>query len=287
LDYIGSHTIHNQQWIQFNPGALPQGDLANKTLQERRKLHGWGAIDAWVPWGWNKYESATIGIKNREWKGLFFMSNFTWAKALSTATNPLGNDVCNFHVDYWDLWHGRSNFIGERRSISAWSYNLPFGSKMAYKLSGVADAIAGGWVISGITEFASGAPVNTNYSDNSGTATGYQQADRVPGCDLKAAPGDRFQYFNTACFTIPKFGTWGNAAQNLVDGGGINNWNITLKKMFNIRESHRLEFRVEMYNAFNVTQWGPPTTSLASTSFGRVGSTRPARQMQGSLFYTF
>ena len=80
FDYIGSHTIHNSQWVQFNPGELPVGPLANLSLQERRRLRGWGSIDGWVPWGSGKYESGTLGIKNREWNGLSFMSNLTWAK---------------------------------------------------------------------------------------------------------------------------------------------------------------------------------------------------------------
>ena len=83
------------------------------------------------------------------------------------------------------------------------------------------------------------------------------------------------------------FGTFGTANQGLIDEPGINNWNITMKKGFFFAEGKELEFRGEMFNAFNVTQWGAPTTSLASTSFGRIGSTRPARQLQFGFFFTF
>src|SRR4029434_6023195 len=83
--YIGSHTIHNSQWVQFNPGELPVGPLANLSLQERRRLKGWGCVVGWGVWGSGKYESGTLGIKNREWHGLSFMSNLTWAKNLTTS----------------------------------------------------------------------------------------------------------------------------------------------------------------------------------------------------------
>ena len=62
---------------------------------------------------------------------------------------------------------------------------------------------------------------------------------------------------------------------------------MTIKKTFPIREEHQIEFRIESFNIFNVTQWGRATTALNSGNFGRVGNTRPARQIQLALFYTF
>src|SRR4030095_5811869 len=97
----------------------------------------------------------------------------------------------------------------------------------------------------------------------------------------------RFQWFNTACFVDAAFGTFGTSNQGTIAEPVINNWNITLKKGFFFGEGKELEFRGELFNAFNVTQWGTPTTPLASTSFGRIGSTRPARQLQFGLFFTF
>lgn len=287
LDYIGSHTIHNSQWVQLNPGELPVGALANLSLQERRRLKGWGSIDSWVPWGSGKYQSGTLGIKNRDWKGLSFMSNLTWAKNLTTSSSLIASDRGNPHYKYYDIWKGRSNFVPTLRNISAWSYNLPFGRRMQYKLDGVLDAIAGGWVISGITEFSMGAPATASTLDNSGTGTGVQYPNRVPGCDIKDAAGDRFQWFNTKCFVNPAFATWGTANQGLIDDPGINNWNITLKKAFSLGEAKDLEFRGEFFNAFNHTQWAGANTALDSTSFGRIGGTRQARQLQFGLFATF
>ena len=38
IDYLGSHTIHNQQFVDLNAPALPQGNLANVSLQDRRRF---------------------------------------------------------------------------------------------------------------------------------------------------------------------------------------------------------------------------------------------------------
>lgn len=287
MDYLGSHTIHNSQWVQLNPGELPLGDLADVPLQERRRLKGWGNIDSWVPWGSAKYQAMTAGVRNRGWRGFSFMSNFTWAKNLTTSRSLIDSDAGNPHYKYYDIWRGRSEFVPTVRNVSAWSYDLPVGRGKRFELTGVADAIVGGWAISGITEFSTGAPKTARYTDNTGTGAGRQNADRVPGCDIGDAPGDRFEWFNTACFTVPEFGHWGTAAQGLINDPGINNWNITVKKYFPVKETHRIEFRADLFNAFNHTQWGTSNTSLNSSSYGRIGNTRPARQLQFSLYYTF
>ena len=54
-------------------------------------------------------------------------------------------------------------------------------------------------------------------------------------------------------------------------------------------EAARVEFRADLFNAFNHTQWGNATnTTLPSNvNAGRITSTRPPRQMQFSLSFHF
>ena len=150
LDYLGSHTIHNSQFVVLNPGEQPLGPLADLDLQARRRLPGWGSVNSWVPWGWARYQSGTIGVKNRKWNGFTFMSNFIWAKNLTSSRSIISSDTGNRHYKFYDIWRGRSEFIPTARSVSAWSYELPLGRGRGHDLSGVANAVLGGWVVSGI-----------------------------------------------------------------------------------------------------------------------------------------
>ena len=288
VDYVGSHTVHNQQFVNLNAAALPVGDLANLPLQDRRRLPGWNIIGSWVPWGWQKYHSGTVGVKNQEWRGLTMMANFMWAKNLSSSRSVIGSDQGNTHFRYYDLWRGRANFTPTARFVSAWSYRLPFGhGRRSSALSGLADTVLGGWIISGITEFSTGTPETVLAFGNSGTGESNQLPDRIPGCDLGDAPRDRFDWFNRSCFVQPKFGTWGNASQGLINNPGINNWNITLARTFKLKETQQLELRVESFNTFNHTQWGNVVTNMDSSAYGRISGTRPARQLQAALSYHF
>ena len=53
----------------------------------------------------------------------------------------------------------------------------------------------------------------------------------------------------------PAVGTLGDPSKNLVRGPGIENFNISLVKGIPVWERVHLQFRVEMYNAFNHTQF--------------------------------
>lgn len=286
-DYLGSHTIHNQQFVDLNSPALPQGSLANVSLQQRRRLPAWGQWLTWVNWGYAKYNSATLSLRNREWHGLSVLSSFMWAKNLTSSESPIANDRNNYDFRNWDLWHGKAVLTPDFRFVTSYSYRLPFGEGQKYALSGVADTLLGGWVLSGITEFLTGVPRPIFATDNSGTGLGLQHANRIAGCDVNDATRDRFQWFNTSCFQNPAFGTWGNAGQGILNDPGINNWNMTFGKVFKIREQQRLEFKLETFNTFNHTQWIGATTNMASANFGRITAARPARQIQGSLFFRF
>ena len=287
IDYLGSHTIHNQQFVDLNAPALPQGSLASLSLQDRRRFPLWGQWLTWVNWGYSNYNSGTFSLRNREWHGLTLLSSFMWAKNLSSSVSPINNDRNNFDYRQWDLWRGKAAITPDRRFVSAWSYRLPFGRGQKFGMTGVRDAVLGGWIVSGITEFSTGVPQTVMDLDNSGTGNGNQHSDRVAGCDVNSAPRDRFQWFNTICFVQPAFGTWGNSGQGIINDPGINVWNTTLAKSFRIRENHSVEFRFETYNTFNHTQWLGAVYNRSSASFGRISGARPARQVQFALFYRF
>ena len=90
-------------------------------------------------------------------------------------------------------------------------------------------------------------------------------------------------------------GTLGDPAHAYMTGPGINDWDFTFFKNFPIREPMRLQFRLEMYNAFNHTQFSgvdttarfDPTGAQVSTTFGQYTSSRLPRQMQMSLKFNF
>jgi hypothetical protein len=97
--------------------------------------------------------------------------------------------------------------------------------------------------------------------------------------------------FNTDVFAPPAVGTIGNAAKTLIRGPGINNWDVSVLKNIAIREPLRVQFRCEMYNAFNHTQFSAISTAArfdatgkqVNAQFGAFTAARDPRIIQFAL----
>ena len=54
------------------------------------------------------------------------------------------------------------------------------------------------------------------------------------------------------------------------------------------KDTHQLEFRTEMFNAFNTPQFDIPGSALGTAEFGQVTNTKSAnRKIQFGLRYQF
>ena len=123
-DYVGSHTIHQFQFVDDNAPALPQGALANVPLQNRRPYPQWGILGTWAPIGWARYNAGTLSVKNNQWHGLTLQSNLSWAKNIASSrigTSDQGN--INFRVPY--IWSGPSAITPYWWFITALNYQTP------------------------------------------------------------------------------------------------------------------------------------------------------------------
>ena len=77
---------------------------------------------------------------------------------------------------------------------------------------------------------------------------------------------------------------FGNSGRNSIRGPGIFNTDLSLSRIFPIKERFRLEFRFEMFNATNTPVWAIPVSSLEAPNFGAVTHTANVpRQLQFGL----
>jgi hypothetical protein len=162
------------------------------------------------------------------------------------------------------------------------------------KLAGLpkaAQAIIGGWELSGLMRLATGAPFTvTSGRDNSLTAVGADRTDVVGDPKL---PTDRShaaliaRFFNIAAFRANATGAYGNEGRNALIGPGLANVDAGLFKNFKLYERHQLQFRSEFFNLFNRVNLNAPNASLISPSFGRILSAGTARQIQLAMKYFF
>jgi hypothetical protein len=96
--------------------------------------------------------------------------------------------------------------------------------------------------------------------------------------------------------SVPKTGTFGSMGRNSMRGPSVNRWDLALYKNFTLREGVKLQFRSEVFNAFNhptfttfATTINTNTTRVNPTAdnFGVVTATRDNRVLQFALKLNF
>jgi len=293
LDYLGSHTIHEHMFVDLNSAQLPVGQYAGLSLQQRRIFPQWGRIGSWIPIGWAKYDAMVFSLKNRSWHNLSLVTNFTWAKGFASSTPGYSDHGLPNFFGPPDRLAGLSSWTPERSLVLGYNYTLPFGRGKAFAAgeNPVVDKFVSGWTFSGITSFSTGSP-QPAFSTNDLTGVALPRAIPNQICNPNTGPNihTRLQWFNTTCFVDAPFGTWPNAHIGSIIFPGINDWDISIAKDTSIRfpnEKAHVEFRCDMFNAFNHTQWGSVDNKLGDAQYGQVTDTRPARKVQFGLKAVF
>ncbi len=115
----------------------------------------------------------------------------------------------------------------------------------------------------------------------------------MPGSNVQVHQGSKQQwlnqYFTTAAFTQNAPGTFGTTGRNFLKGPGINYSDAALMKNWTAHERFKVQFRWELFNAFNRTTFGLPDSNPSSGTYGRITGTGPTkpRVMQAGLKLTF
>ncbi len=243
------------------------------------------------------YHAMQVKLEKRLSHGLSAIMHYTWSKLIDDASNSgydfFGGDSAVQNI--WNLRHERSLSVTDlaHRAVVAFVYELPFGRGRAIG-SGwgrALDALFGGWKTSGVVTLQSGFPIVIGLSGGN-LLEGAQRPNLVGDPSMPGSVRDRLdRYFNTAAFSRPAPDTFGSAPRTLnYRNPGVTNADLTLGKIFRIREGHSAEVRLEAFNAFNGVAFGKPASAFGATNFGLItayaGGFGP-RQLQLGVRYQF
>ena len=149
--------------------------------------------------------------------------------------------------------------------------------------------LASGWSLAGVFRAQSGQPLTiTTGSDRalSGMQASNQRASQVG--DNPYGNGSLTNWFNAAAFAQPALGTYGTSKRNAYDGPAYKSLDLSLVRQFQLPRSHRIEARIEAFNALNWFIYGNPNTVLSNSTFGQITSLGgPPRVLQFAAKYVF
>jgi hypothetical protein len=257
------------------------------------------------------YDSMQIELTRRLAGGLRFQASYVFAKGLSDFTGSTGDT--NSFLTLLDTHREYAQYTNTHQFLANALYQLPFGRgrKFARNTKGVLGQLISGWQVGGIAKFSSGDPlsllsgrgtINRTGLSGSNTVdvvggltrdeiqalTGVQKtANGVVYIDPSLAPGSTGSA-SEVIFLNPQAGTVGALGLSSIYGPSFFNFDFSMLKRTRITENVNVEFRAEIFNAFNTVNFDNPVTDINSVNFGRItGIVGKPRLMQFALRLNF
>jgi hypothetical protein len=243
------------------------------------------------------YHGLQVGLR-RQFHGGFSMSGtYTFSKSIDDA-GSVGGAGRSVVQNYLDLAaeRGLSSFDVRHRLLINHTYEFPFGEQRRWFHQGGALArVAGNWQLSGTTTIHSGTPYTAtvlgNLSNRAGTAAISNLRANATGQPVELPSFERTpqKFFNTAAFTLPDPGEFGDAGRNTIPGPGLVNFNMSLDKLmtFSREKGIRGDFRISSSNIFNTPAFSGLATVVNGQGFGRAQSVGTMRTLTFSLRVRF
>ena len=262
----------------------------------------YGGIDTYAGGGdhsgHSSYHAGIIRYNTRDLHGATIQTSYAFSKIITDSDTYWGSGTA---IDQYNrrLEKSIGQFDITHNFKLALIYELPFGKGKSWLTRGVGNAVLGGWRFSSIHFYASGQPlmvgtttgvqglfVSNNrplistYDGWSGASNGFD-----PGKDRFVQPASFFpaqrnDAFSNATRYNPKFRQFPNLTENM-----------SFAKTFSFTERIRMDFRAELFNAFNRVRFGTGSLTLQDQNLGKLVSAsdllNSPRQIQMGLKFYF
>jgi len=118
-----------------------------------------------------------------------------------------------------------------------------------------------------------------------GASRSTRRPDVVPGVDPFIVNGGLL-FLNPAAFATPQPGTFGNLERNSIHGPSFRQFDLVISKRFAAGRGSNLEFRAEIFNVFNITNFSNPIGTLPNSLPGAGETATQANRVQPGQPYS-
>ena len=277
---LGRHLVNSVgQWNYNQPLPYGQYDfnpIINSgtvfTYQYGRYL-GYGPVNAITSASNSNWQALEVSLRHSVGQHLFLSAAYTWSHCLT-------NSVPTENVFNLNEYHGNS----AQNVPQSFSTTLIWSIPWLEHAQGWKGMVLGGWKYSDVTTVRSGFSLTPGLSiSNQGIAF---RPNVVPA-ESTSGPQTVAEWFNTAAFQAPQRGYFGNAGTGIIKGPGLTDFDMALYKDFRVHERHTIEFRGEVFNAFNHPNFTTVSTNFGAGTFGQVTAAADPRIVELVLKYQF
>ena len=320
IGYVGTKGTRLPRFIEANPAVFVPGTadgqpISNSSNADQRRLYSGctladppsscvfsstGEISSIANSAYNALEAS---MRKRFNHGLSFLLSYTWSKDIDDVSsfnitgsaakpvageNDLAQDPFNLAAE-----RGLSLFDARNRFVASYEWALPFWNHAQNWYQ----SALGGWQLNGIATLMSGTPFTVFDSNDvavQGSApeiTGFsaQRPNLVgnPNSGQRAVNG----WLNTSAYQrldpVANAGQFGTEGRNVNVGPAYADWDFGALKNFKVTGSKLFQFRAELFDILNRTNFRLPDCDISSPTFNHILEAEPPRQVQFALKFIY
>jgi outer membrane receptor protein involved in Fe transport len=324
MGYVGTTGVHLPRFIEgdpavFIPGVDSSGNLiSNENNVNQRRLYSgctltsnpnipctYASVGEIASIANSSYNALETSLRKRFSHGLSFLASYTFSHSIDDVSsfnitgsasqpdageNDLAQNPFNLAAE-----RGRSMFDSRHRLVLSYQWNLPFWSRPAnwYQRA------LGNWQLNGIFTAMTGGPFTVFDSDDvslQGTApeiTGFSANRPNLIGNPNNGPRTPQEWFNLNAFQPlqpdpqGRYQVFGDEGRNVVAGPGFVNWDFSAFKNIRVTESKEFQFRGELFNFLNHTNFRLPVSDISSPNRGQIQQDVGPRVIQLALKFLF
>jgi outer membrane receptor protein involved in Fe transport len=320
VGYVGTKGTHLPRFIEANPAVFVPGStdgqpISNSSNADQRRLYS-GCTLADSPGSCqfsstgeiagianSSYNAMEASLRKRFSHGLSFLASYTWSKTIDDVSsfnitgsaakpvageNDLAQDPFNLAAE-----RGLSLFDARNRFVGSYEWALPFWN---HPHNWYQSAL-GGWQLDGIATLMSGTPF-TVFDSNDVAAQG--SAPEITGFSAQrpnligapnSGPRTVSAWINNSAYQrldpIANAGQFGTEGRNVNVGPAYADWAFAALKNLKVTESKQFQFRAELFNVLNRTNFRLPDSDISSPTFNHILASEDPRQVQFALKFMF
>jgi hypothetical protein len=283
-DYVASWTASIQRKLPLNVvgtasylGNKGTDVLTTTYVNLANPQTGVAPYPAFGPVSWrgnvgnSTFHALQFNTRRAFQNGLLLSANYMWSHSINDGS--IGGGESDVPQDSFCRSCDKASSDDDVRhsfNLSA-VYHLPFPATRK---------ILGGWTLGVIGTAQTGLPVNVTIDRTNASVpgldalSGVERPNYVYGVPLTPPGGSTPQeWINSAAFSTPASGTFGNLGRNAFRAPGISEVEVGLSKDVAVTERMNVRFRADVFNLLNRAQFGAPNADVSQNTFGVITST--------------
>ncbi len=260
--YVGNVGRHLFESLNRNQAVPGPGDV-----DPRRPFYNLYGLTQFIGQYCNcsnsNYNSLQTRFQKQFSHGVDFLLTYTWSKALDYASEGSGGSPSNIYDGRND--YGPASWDREHTITFTHNLDIPVGRGRRWTLgnNAIADAVLGGWRLSGVHTFGTGLPFTPTVANApllNDPDFSQLRADVVGNPSVPNPSAS--EWFNVAAFSEPQQPfRQGTAGRDSLRGPKQWESDLSLSKNLLLSERYRLELRADAFNVFNHVNLANPSFS--------------------------